>query len=449
MASQSARAASDAEAAELAVEVHGLGKRYEIYERPVDRLKQILWRGRRQFYREFWALRDVHLTLPRGEALAVVGRNGSGKSTLLQIIAGTLRPTEGRVAVRGRVHALLELGSGFNYEFTGRENVFLNGAILGLPHDEVAARFDDIASFADIGAFLDRPIKEYSTGMVVRLAFAVQVQLAPDILLVDEALAVGDEKFQRKCYARLEELQGQGVSVLLVTHSSEIVLKYCQRALLLEGGRVHGAGASKHIVDQYHALLYADEQAYLRWLNREAGAPDDGAPAALTAAAAPAGPSVGSGDAPPGARALIERVWLRDAAGAARDLFTTGDEVEIGFAVRVVQPLGALQAGIRIRTVEGVEVYGTSTRYLEKSLTDVPAGAVCTATFRMRLGLASGTYFISVAVAEPRPGMDMLYLDKRSDVLVARVQEYPLTGTGIAQLQAGVSFTVERPPCGR
>ena len=413
------RAAVQIDAGDVVVDVQGVGKRYDIYRRPVDRLKQMLWRGRRQFYHEFWALRDVSLAVRRGEAVGIIGRNGSGKSTLLQIVAGTLRPTEGRLDVRGRVHALLELGSGFNSEFTGRENVFLNGAILGL--------------------------KEYSTGMVVRLAFAIQVQLSPDILVVDEALAVGDEKFQRKCFARLEELQRLGVSVLLVTHSSDIVLRYCQRALLLEGGRVHGTGPSKEIVDQYHALLYADEEAYLRWMNREAEVPPERPSPALAPDPAPIGDSAPTashattdGD---GARALIDRVWITDGTGTTRELFLTGEQAEIGFAVRVLQPLVAIQAGIRIRTVEGVEVYGTSTRYLGKSLADVPAGALCTATFRMRLELGAGTYFVSVAVAEPRPGLDMLYLDKRSDVRVLRIREHPVTGTGIAHLHADVSFT--------
>lgn len=443
------RAAAGA-AGDVVVDVRGVSKRYEIYGRPVDRLKQTLWRGRVRFYREFWALRDVDLDLRRGQALGIIGRNGSGKSTLLQIIAGTLRPTEGTVIVRGRVHALLELGSGFNHEFTGRENVFLNGAILGLPREQVAARFDDIASFADIGDFLDRPIKEYSTGMVVRLAFAVQVQLSPDVLVVDEALAVGDEKFQRKCYARLEELQAAGVSVLLVTHSTEVVLKYCQRAILLEGGRVHGSGASKHIVDQYHALLYADEQAYLRWLGRStepasALAPQsegarDAEKADVPAALAP----VGSSEPGEDARALIERAWVTDATGAPRESFVTGAEAEIGFSVRVLQDLAAMQAGIRIRTVEGVEVYGTSTRYLGASLVDVAAGTVCRATFRMRLLLGAGVYFVSVAVAEPRQGPDMRYLDKRSDILIVRIQEHPVTGTGIAHLHAKVAFSIER-----
>ncbi|HOW19105.1 MAG TPA: ABC transporter ATP-binding protein, partial [Phycisphaerae bacterium] len=203
---------------EIAVAVRDLGKCYGIYPRPMDRLKRTLWRGRRRFCTEFWALRNVSFDLRRGEAIGVIGRNGSGKSTLLQMIAGTLRPTEGEIEVRGRVAAMLELGSGFNPEFTGRENIYLNGSILGLSISEIDRRFDEIAAFADIGAFLDQPVKTYSTGMLVRVAFAVQTVLEPDVLIVDEALAVGDAAFQIKCMTRMSRLLDKGVSVLLVTH---------------------------------------------------------------------------------------------------------------------------------------------------------------------------------------------------------------------------------------
>src|SRR5215831_16656465 len=188
-----------APARDAVIAVRGLGKRYEIYAQPRDRLLQSLFRGRRQFFQEFWALADLSFDVRRGETVGIIGRNGSGKSTLLQLIAGTLTPTTGTVRVGGRITALLELGSGFNPEFSGRENVFLNGAILGLGQDEIKSRFDAITEFADIGEFIEQPVKFYSSGMTVRLAFAVQAMVDPDILIVDEALAVGDEKFQRKC----------------------------------------------------------------------------------------------------------------------------------------------------------------------------------------------------------------------------------------------------------
>jgi len=238
---------------ELAVRASGLGKCYHIYDRPEDRLKQILWRGRRSFYREFWALREVSLEVARGGTLGIIGRNGSGKSTLLHVIAGTLAPTTGRIDVAGRVAALLELGSGFNPEFTGRENVFLNGAILGMSRADVARRFDDIAAFADIGEFLDQPVKVYSSGMVVRLAFAVQAHVDADVLIVDEALAVGDVYFQHRCMRRIRQLLDRGTTLLFVSHATDTVKRFCRRGLWLDGGAVRYFGEAGVAVERYLA----------------------------------------------------------------------------------------------------------------------------------------------------------------------------------------------------
>ena len=204
---------------DVAIKVDNLCKCYQIYDKPRDRLFQMLMRGHRQYYREFWALTDVSFEIKRGETVGIIGRNGSGKSTLLQMVCGTLNPTSGSIQTSGRIAALLELGSGFNFEFTGRENVYMNGSVLGLSKEEIDACFDDIAAFADIGDFIEQPVKTYSSGMMVRLAFAVQATIEPDILIVDEALAVGDEKFQRKCFARLEALKARGTSILFVSHS--------------------------------------------------------------------------------------------------------------------------------------------------------------------------------------------------------------------------------------
>ncbi|MGE0807711.1 MAG: ABC transporter ATP-binding protein [Burkholderiaceae bacterium] len=259
----------------MRIRVERLSKRYEIYDTPRDRLKQLLLPplrdalglSPRQYHSEFWALRDVSFEVRAGEAVGILGRNGSGKSTLLQMICGTMTPTQGRVQTHGRIGALLELGAGFNGDFTGRENVMLSGVLLGLEPEEVEARFDQIAAFADIGPFMEHAVKTYSSGMYVRLAFAVQACVEPAILVVDEALAVGDEKFQRKCYAHIDALRERGTAILLVTHSTATIEKYCDRALLLNRGELHGIGPANQIVDQYHALLYSDEQAYLRYLN--------------------------------------------------------------------------------------------------------------------------------------------------------------------------------------
>jgi lipopolysaccharide transport system ATP-binding protein len=217
---------------EVAIKVQNLSKCYEIYDKPRDRLLQMLSRGKKKYCREFWALRDVSFEIRKGETVGIVGRNGSGKSTLLQILCGTLNPTSGTVETHGRIAALLELGSGFNPEFTGRENVYLNASILGLSKEEIDARYDAIIEFADIGDFINQPVKTYSSGMLVRLAFSVQAQVEPDILIVDEALAVGDAKFQARCFDRLKKLKENGTSILLVTHSSEQIVTHCDHAFL-------------------------------------------------------------------------------------------------------------------------------------------------------------------------------------------------------------------------
>ncbi len=250
---------------DVSVSIEHLSKCYQIYDTPRDRLKQfvlprvhsLVGQKPRRYFREFWALKDVSLKIQKGETVGIIGRNGSGKSTLLQMICGTLNPTYGKVQANGRVAALLELGSGFNSEFTGRENVYMNAAILGLDREEIEARFDEIAAFADIGDFLEQPVKSYSSGMVVRLAFAVQAMVDPDILVVDEALAVGDEFFQRKCFSRIETLRNNGTTILFVSHSGATIIELCDRAVLLDAGDLLTVGPPKRVVTQYQTLLYA------------------------------------------------------------------------------------------------------------------------------------------------------------------------------------------------
>lgn len=255
---------------DYAIQVNGLGKRYEIYATPRDRLKQLiipplqrsLGQSPSSYCKEFWALQDISFDVRKGEAFGIVGRNGSGKSTLLQLITGTLAPTVGSVVTHGRIAALLELGSGFNPEFTGRENVYLNGMLLGMTRDEVEERFDKIAGFADIGEHLDQPVKTYSSGMLVRLAFAVQVQIEPDILIIDEALAVGDALFQKRCFSRIEKLLSDGVTLLFVSHDQESVRTLTHSAILLKGGREVTLGASSQVLLAYRKLLHEEESEY-------------------------------------------------------------------------------------------------------------------------------------------------------------------------------------------
>lgn len=244
-----------------ALEVRDVTKTFRIYERPEHRLVEFLSTKRMVRHTEFTALRGVSFDVGRGETVGIVGRNGSGKSTLLQIACGIVQPTTGSITVNGRVAALLELGAGFNGEFSGRENVYLNGSILGLTTSEIDERFDRIAAFADIGPFLDRPVKTYSSGMFVRLAFATAISVDPDILVVDEALSVGDEAFQRKCFARIEQLKDSGTTLLFVSHSAQTMIQLCDRVVLLDQGMLLFDGAPKAAVAHYQHLVNATDEA--------------------------------------------------------------------------------------------------------------------------------------------------------------------------------------------
>lgn len=239
---------------QFVIEVNEVGKCYQIYEKPQDRLKQMLWRGRRRYYLEFWALRNMSFTVRRGQTVGVIGRNGSGKSTLLKMLCGTLAPTTGTLTVRGRVAALLELGTGFNPEFTGRENVYLNAAILGLDDAEIERYLPEILAFADIGEFIDQPVKTYSSGMAVRLAFSVAAHVRADILVIDEALAVGDMFFVQKCMRFLRKFQEQG-TLFFVSHDTAAVVNLCDYALWLEQGQVRESGPAKEVCEHYLATL--------------------------------------------------------------------------------------------------------------------------------------------------------------------------------------------------
>ena len=246
---------------DISIKVENLGKCYHIYEKPRDRLMQMLARGRKQYFREFWALRDVSFSVGRGETVGIIGRNGSGKSTLLQMICGTVSPTSGVVNTRGRVAALLELGAGFNTEFTGRENVLLNAAILGFPQEEIEARMQEILAFSELGDFLDQPVKTYSSGMYSRLAFSIAIHVDPEILIVDEALAVGDARFVAKCMRRIKDIQTRGATILFVSHDVGSVRTLCERAIWLHKGRLVEEGDVFPVTGRFMAFMFKDEDA--------------------------------------------------------------------------------------------------------------------------------------------------------------------------------------------
>lgn len=358
---------------EIAISVRGVSKLYYVYDRPSDRLKQMLlprlgkvvpgrarWSSS-SFGTEFWALRDIDLEVRRGESLGILGRNGSGKSTLLQIIAGTLAATTGSVEVRGRVAALLELGSGFNPDFTGRENVLLNGMILGLTEMEVRERFDAIAGFADIGSFMDQPLKTYSSGMMLRLAFAVQTQIEPDVLIVDEALAVGDALFQKRCLQQMERLRSNGCSLLFVSHDQESIRTMTSRAVLLRDGAVSASGSSAEVVLEYRRQLHGDERDYFERLAKEA-ADVEVSVTGLEPSDAPAPEGKVEDRLSFGDReAEVLEVETLDHLGAPCAYFFPRDRIIVRVRCRANVPLCNLNVNLRLRSKEGVKVYSWGT----------------------------------------------------------------------------------------
>jgi ABC-type polysaccharide/polyol phosphate transport system ATPase subunit len=444
-----------------AIEVRGLSKCYQMYARPRDRLAQSLWGRRRKLYREFWALKDVSFDVPRGAALGIVGRNGSGKSTLLQLICGTLTPTEGSVRAQGRVAALLELGSGFNPELTGRENVIMNATILGLSAREIEERFEAIVAFSEIAEFLDQPIKTYSSGMIVRLAFSVAVNVDADIIVIDEALAVGDARFQLKCAKAMDRLRDSGRTLLFVSHDGSAVKRLCNEALLLERGRLLLRARPNETMNIYSKLI-ADErgaEAVAGDIRAVEEARERGeAPRAAEAAVEPVPEAdarvaqlleaeqahrqlSGSEFSYGGERGRIESIVMSDGARAPRTVFTTGDKARVEMVLAVGdQPLSDTICALVIKDVRGQEVYGTNTYFQHQATPSMPAGSRFLASFDLALNLMRGTYFVSVGWTWFE-GDELRVVHRRYDVITFAVHATDRS-VGIANCYAAIS--VER-----
>ena len=335
------------------------------------------------------ALQDVSFAVPRGSAFGVIGRNGAGKSTLLQIIAGTLRPSSGDCAVQGRVTALLELGSGFNPEFTGRENIYLAGSILGIGREQMTAKFEEIVRFADIGSFIEQPVKTYSTGMMMRVAFAVAISVEPDVLIIDEALSVGDILFQQKCSRRLHELVAKGVTLLVVTHDLSFVLNMCQRALWLDQGRARYLGEAGACVREYVAAMAAISGNAPAPTNDLTSSSDEPLP---EAAALQLLDKERLGDG--GVR--ISRAWLLHADDTYGATFRSGDWAAVVLLVEAMRQVSSVSAGCEIRNRHGQVVFATGLRVAQRLIAEIPKGASCLVRIRFRLELQAGQYTLDV-----------------------------------------------------
>ena len=412
-----------------ALRVSNVSKQYRIYERPGDRLKETLTRGRLKRHREFWALRDISFEVEAGTTTGIIGPNGCGKSTLLQIVTGTLEPTHGNVWCDGRLAALLELGAGFNPEFTGVENVFMNGALMGFSRREMTELLPRIEHFAELGDFLYQPVKTYSSGMYVRLAFAVAISVDPQILIVDEALAVGDAVFQHRCMRRIKELQESGVTILFVSHDPAAVRALCSRALLLNQGRVVADGKPTDVLNQYQKIIMAREEAYqstqatVEAGEAETESPLDELPEELHY-------NYRHGDG----TAEIRGVQLSDAMRRKVRLIETGETLSVRVRVRFNADLEHPVCGLLIRNRHGIHIYGTNTELQRVDFGPVKRDDAVDVTFTFACWLAPDTYSGTLAVHS----LDAVSFDWLDDVLFFQVVGSTAMD-GVANLNASIS----------
>ncbi|QYY33333.1 ABC transporter ATP-binding protein [Cupriavidus pinatubonensis] len=450
---------------DVAIRIDNLSKCYNIYDRPADRLLQMVFRGRRRYFREFWAVRGVSFTVERGKTVAIIGRNGAGKSTLLQMICGTLTPSEGRIEVHGRVAALLELGAGFNPEFTGRENVYLSASLHGLSRAQVDARYTAIAEFAGIGDYINQPVKTYSSGMFVRLAFAVIAHVDADILIVDEALSVGDAFFQQKCMRFLQDFKSRGGTLLFVSHDMTAVNALCEEAVLLrrDGSEYsYERGSPKEIAMVYLRDLYSDRAASQNVADTGESLPQKGYPTPLDSSGLECkstGRSYVIENVPPvhyhvsefrpdaesfglgGAR--ITEVFFRNAEGMSVSEFMSEDEIRLIVRARVNKDITYPAIGFVLKDDKGQKLMAESTdSYLRHMAIEAKSGAEVEAIFKMNFpALIRGEYPIDVAFAEG-PGDDHVQHHLMHDVVVVTALGTNLVHGKIGAPSLAVTFDI-------
>lgn len=435
----------------IAISVKKLSKCYRIFPSPQARLIQGILGHRKQIYQNFWALRDINFELRQGQTLGVVGRNGSGKSTLLQILCGTLTPTEGQINCHGRIAGLLELGSGFNPEFTGIENIFLNASLLGLKQKDIDSRLDSILAFADIGEHIHQPVKTYSSGMALRLAFAVQANIEPDILIVDEALAVGDELFQKKCFSRLSQLKQQGTSILLVTHSCAQIIQHCDQALLLHKGQQQLLGQPSIITTTYQQLANAPDEQWPAVLKRRQNLINsnknntDKNKSKLAEHATEHDPNLipQSREIYPSEGIMIESVTVESPDGRECNQITFGAAFQLRFKYRATsdhkpQPI---RCGCHIANNQGLRITGQAFP-LSGEFFSPKAETQWDMVFSFGAGLLPGVYFVGGGIwPADQPGA---FLHRVVDFCAMRILSNPdSTPSGICDLSSRPAELIE------
>lgn len=395
-----------------AITVDHVSKLYKLYDKPSDRFKEAMGLTKKKLYREHYALRDVSFNVKRGESIGIIGTNGSGKSTMLKIITGVLNPTEGQVNVNGRISALLELGAGFNGEYSGIENVYLNGTMNGFTREEIDARMDEILRFADIGEFVNQPVKTYSSGMFVRLAFAVAINIEPEILIVDEALSVGDVFFQAKCFRKFEEFREMGKTLLMVSHDLSSISKYSDKVILLDQGTKVDEGEPKYIVDLYKRFLVhqeGDPEAEKKQKKEAAKATPEEQEAAKKAAEEQKEKEVAGLALEAGSgfrmnpnvleygekRAEITGVAIYDENGLCTNTLEKGTRFRIAMRVKFHEEVQEPICAYTIKDARGTEITGTNTMYEHSDIKPKKPGDVITVTFEQELDLQGGEYLLS------------------------------------------------------
>lgn len=438
---------------DIAIRVENLSKVYKLYDSPQDRLKESLHPRRKKYHRDFYALNEVSFEIKKGETAGIIGRNGCGKSTLLKIISGVLTPTSGTVTVQGKISALLELGAGFNPELSGIENVYFNGTLLGYSREEMHEKLDDILSFADIGQFVYQPVKSYSSGMFIRLAFAVAINVDPDILIVDEALSVGDEAFQRKCFSRILSFQNSGKTILFVSHGASTIIELCDKALLFDCGGLLLEGAPKPIVTRYQKLIFAppDKLDALREEIRSMSAslhsgdsdptsnedtPSAPAESDRQKAVAFYDPNLLPQSTVPyeSRGAVISNPHITSLNGDKVNILVRGEEYAYTYTVTFDKDAYNVRFGMMIKAMTGLDLGGQISHTQQNAIDFVAKGTVKKQVFLFKCALLPGAYFLNAGVLGSEGGTEQ-YLHRVMDAYMFKVQsEENLLCTGILDL---------------
>jgi len=441
---------------DIVISVKNLSKMYKLYRCPSDRLKETFHPFKKPYHERFYALQSVSFDVRRGEAIGIIGRNGSGKSTLLRVISRVLQPTSGTVAVNGRISALLELGAGFNPEYTGTENVYMNAAILGYSKKEIDAIYDDIVAFADIGEFINQPVKTYSTGMFVRLAFAIAITVKPDIIIVDEALAVGDEAFQRKCYSRVLDFIQSGRTLLFVSHSAQLIVELCDRALLLERGELLLDADPRTVVTSYQRLIYAPpekaenirgeiQRGQLVSLDKPGASSGNAGRAGTASTAEPTKeePEFFDPNLVSQSRveyesrgAIIRNVHISTISGQKVNHLCRNRVYFYNYDVEFTKDAYAVRFGSMFKTVTGLQLGGIRSHRNGDFIDFIPKGKIVSVKVKFHCWLNTGVYFTNAGVTERVEGGEV-FLHRIVDVLIFKVMPSPTDISGLVDFALG------------